>query len=49
MPDEQTPVPSPGAELIVEEAMQEDADPLYVALLRPADRHGVSACCWSRA
>ena len=33
MPDEQTPVPSPGARLIVDEAMREDERPLFVALL----------------
>src|SRR5918998_2844727 len=30
MPDERTPVPSPGADLIVREAMREDARLLYV-------------------
>jgi inosine-uridine nucleoside N-ribohydrolase len=36
IPDYTTPVPSPGAELIVEEAMREDTDaPLYVAFLGP--------------
>jgi purine nucleosidase len=32
---EQTPEPSPGADLIVEEAMREDAGPLYVAFYGP--------------
>jgi inosine-uridine nucleoside N-ribohydrolase len=35
LPDIATPVPSPGAELIIEEAMREDAGPLYVAFLGP--------------
>lgn len=30
MPDEKTPLPSPGAEMIIEEAMREDDRPLYV-------------------
>jgi purine nucleosidase len=36
IPDYATPVPSPGAELIIEEAMRDDTDaPLYVAFLGP--------------
>ncbi|SDR81022.1 nucleoside hydrolase [Actinopolymorpha singaporensis] len=35
LPDELTPIPSPGAELIVEEAMREDEGPLYVAFFGP--------------
>lgn len=35
IPDESTPVDSPGARLIVEEAMRDDAGPLFVALLGP--------------
>lgn len=35
LPDARTPVPSPGAELIVEEAMRDVAEPLYVAFLGP--------------
>jgi len=35
MRDEETPEPSPGAELIVEEAMREDAGPLFVAFYGP--------------
>jgi purine nucleosidase len=35
MPDELTPQPSPGAELIVEEAMREDAGQLFVAFYGP--------------
>lgn len=35
LPDMQTPVPSAGADLIVEEAMRPDAGPLYVAFLGP--------------
>ncbi|MGN1018835.1 MAG: nucleoside hydrolase [Aristaeellaceae bacterium] len=33
MPDAQTPVPSPGARLIIDEALREDDKPLFVALL----------------
>lgn len=33
LPDESTPVDSPGAQLIVEEAMRDDERPLYVCLL----------------
>ncbi|MCM1343716.1 MAG: nucleoside hydrolase [Lachnospiraceae bacterium] len=33
MPDEHTPIRSPGAELIIEEAMREDARPLYIAFI----------------
>ncbi|MGN0747584.1 MAG: nucleoside hydrolase [Aristaeellaceae bacterium] len=33
MPDEQTPVPSAGAQLIIDEAMREDERPLFVGLL----------------
>lgn len=36
LPDESTPVYSEGAKLIVEEAMKDDARPLYVALLGTA-------------
>jgi len=35
MPDETTPLPSPGAELIVAEAMRDDPRPLHVAFLGP--------------
>lgn len=35
LPDAGTPVDSPGARLIIEEAMREDAGPLYVAFLGP--------------
>lgn len=35
MPDEVTPVDSPGARLIIEEAMKGDERPLYVAFLGP--------------
>src|SRR5262245_3988210 len=35
MPDLRTPISSPGAELIIEEAMRDDAGPLYVAFLGP--------------
>lgn len=35
IPDEQTPVDSPGARLIVEEAMKEDKRPLHVAFYGP--------------
>jgi inosine-uridine nucleoside N-ribohydrolase len=35
MPDESTPQPSPGAELIIEEAMRDDAGPLFVAFYGP--------------
>lgn len=35
MPDMETPMPSPGAELIVEEAMKDDPRPLHVAFLGP--------------
>jgi inosine-uridine nucleoside N-ribohydrolase len=35
IPDVRTPAPSAGAELIVEEALREDAEPLYIAFLGP--------------
>jgi purine nucleosidase len=35
MPDETTPMPSPGADLIVAESLREDAGPLYIAFLGP--------------
>ncbi len=35
IPDETTPAPSPGAELIVREAMKDDPRPLHVAFLGP--------------
>ncbi|MBB6732315.1 nucleoside hydrolase [Cohnella zeiphila] len=35
MPDEETPVDSPGARLIIEEAMKEDDRPLHVAFYGP--------------
>jgi purine nucleosidase len=35
LPDETTPVPSPGAELIIEEALRGDPRPLYVAFYGP--------------
>src|SRR5215467_260459 len=35
MPDEGTPQPSAGAELIIEEAMRDDAGPLFVAFYGP--------------
>lgn len=35
LPDERTPVDSPGARLIVEEAMRDDSRPLHVAFLGP--------------
>ncbi|MGP4041597.1 nucleoside hydrolase [Gracilibacillus sp. D59] len=35
MPDESTPIDSPGAELIIEEAMKEDSRPLHIAFLGP--------------
>jgi inosine-uridine nucleoside N-ribohydrolase len=35
LPDPLTPVPSAGAELIVEEAMRDDAGPLFVSFLGP--------------
>ncbi|WP_066452500.1 nucleoside hydrolase [Anaerotruncus rubiinfantis] len=35
LPDEQTPVPSEGARLIIEEALREDARPFYVTVLGP--------------
>ncbi|HYH02646.1 MAG TPA: nucleoside hydrolase [Bacillota bacterium] len=35
MPDEKTPVDSPGARLIIEEALKEDKRPLYVAFYGP--------------
>lgn len=35
MPDEQTPVDSPGARLIIEEAMKDDKRPLYIAFYGP--------------
>ncbi|MCZ6872475.1 MAG: nucleoside hydrolase, partial [bacterium] len=35
IPDESTPVDSPGARLIIEEAMKDDKRPLYVAFYGP--------------
>ncbi|MEQ7127781.1 nucleoside hydrolase [Actinopolymorpha sp. B11F2] len=35
LPNAKTPVPSPGAELIIEEAMRTDVGPLYVAFFGP--------------
>lgn len=35
LPDETTPVPSPGAQLIIDQAMADDDRPLYVAFLGP--------------
>ena len=35
LPDDATPVPSPGASLIIEEALREDNRPLYVAFYGP--------------
>jgi inosine-uridine nucleoside N-ribohydrolase len=35
LPDLTTPVPSPGANLIIEEALRDEADPLYIAFLGP--------------
>ena len=35
LPDQLTPVPSPGADLIIEEALRADAGPLFVAFLGP--------------
>lgn len=35
MPDAVTPVRSPGADLIIEEALREDAGPLFIAFLGP--------------
>ncbi|MCB0013971.1 MAG: nucleoside hydrolase [Anaerolineales bacterium] len=35
LPDEQTPVPSPGAQLIIEEALKDDERPLFVAFYGP--------------
>jgi len=35
LPDEQTPVPSPGAQMIIDQAMADDERPLYVAFLGP--------------
>jgi inosine-uridine nucleoside N-ribohydrolase len=35
LPDEATPVPSPGAQLIIDQAMADDDRPLYVAFLGP--------------
>lgn len=35
LPDEKTPVPSPGAELIIREAMADDDRPLFVTFLGP--------------
>jgi inosine-uridine nucleoside N-ribohydrolase len=35
IPDEQTPVPSPGAELIIQEALRDDPRPLHVAFYGP--------------
>lgn len=35
LPDEQTAVPSPGAQMIIDEAMKDDDRPLYVAFLGP--------------
>jgi purine nucleosidase len=35
LPDEETPVPSPGAQLIIEEALRDDPRPLHVAFYGP--------------
>jgi inosine-uridine nucleoside N-ribohydrolase len=35
LPDEHTPVPSPGADLIIREALRDDPRPLYVAFYGP--------------
>ncbi|WP_208589052.1 nucleoside hydrolase [Gracilibacillus suaedae] len=35
MPDEETPIDSPGARLIIEEAMKDDSRPLHVAFFGP--------------
>lgn len=35
LPDEQTPVPSPGAQLIIDEALRDDPRPLHVAFYGP--------------
>lgn len=35
MPDQKTPVPSPGAQLIIDEAMKDDERPLFVTALGP--------------
>jgi len=35
LPDEHTPVPSPGANLIIQEALRDDPRPLYVAFYGP--------------
>ena len=35
IPDEETPVPSPGAELIIKEAMRDDPRPLHIAFYGP--------------
>lgn len=35
LPDEKTPVPSPGAQLIIEEGMRDDPRPLHVAFYGP--------------
>lgn len=35
MPDEFTPVPSPGAQLIIDEAMKDDDRPLFITFLGP--------------
>jgi inosine-uridine nucleoside N-ribohydrolase len=35
IPDEHTPVPSPGAELVIDEALKDDSRPLHVAFYGP--------------
>jgi purine nucleosidase len=35
LPDLRTPIPSPGADLIIEEALRDDTEPLYVAFFGP--------------
>ncbi len=35
VPDEKTPVPSPGADIIIKEAMKDDKRPLYISFLGP--------------
>ena len=35
LPDERTPMPSPGADLIIQEALRDDPRPLYVAFYGP--------------